>query len=275
MAKKRRKKKSPEEIASENQFLKMKMMAQFGGDFEGHEAVSPELENQFLKQIMSFQKQQGNSKTISVYKFIGEPEYNHVNDLSDREVKSQLKKLMSYMKRKRVSLDVLVPTPDRVLYRFITEELFKHEIEDIRVKGWVTHFIYEEFHPNVEYDVKQTVHYGLLYLFDKETQLFNEYFCEDMKDHLGLSIELEEIDEKIQLFKEDFYKVMLVNYDITRISINKDANQAHVICSVTYKTQSAPRKRSKKEVTQVEMKLRVAPDIKGWWMIEQLQWQYG
>ncbi|MBK8657701.1 MAG: hypothetical protein IPN22_02175 [Bacteroidetes bacterium] len=98
MAKRKRKKKSPEDIASENQFLKMKMMAQFGGDFVGNETVSPEVENQFLKQIMSFQKQHGQAKSISVYKYIGEPEYNHVNDLSDRQVKAQLEKTL-FMKR--------------------------------------------------------------------------------------------------------------------------------------------------------------------------------
>jgi len=274
MAKRKRKKKSPEDIASENQFLKMKMMAQFGGDFVGNETVSPEVENQFLKQIMSFQKQHGQAKTISVYQYIGEPEYNHVNDLSDRQVKAQLKKLMSYMRRKRVVLEVLETTPDREVYRFITEELFKHEIEDIRVKGWITHFIYEEFHPNLESDVKHAVHYAMLYLFDKDTQLFNDYFHDDMKDHLGLTMDLEDLDSRVMAYKEDYYRVQLVNYDITEMHIDKEAGRAQVVCSVTYKTQSAPRKRSQKHVCRVELQLLAATDVKGWWIMESINWQY-
>jgi len=40
------------------------------------------------------------------------------------------------------------------LYRFITEELFKEELDDIKIEGMTHHYIYEEFHPNHEHDIK-------------------------------------------------------------------------------------------------------------------------
>jgi len=43
-----------------------------------------------------------------------------------------------------------------VIYKFITEELFDHEMDDIMLPGFVHHFIYEEFHPNHEYDYAGT-----------------------------------------------------------------------------------------------------------------------
>src|ERR1700741_2856371 len=89
MAKKKRKKKSEEELGTENELLKLKMMAEFGGDFMGGEDLPADVENQFLKQVMSFHKMHEQSKVTTVYKFIGEPEYNHVNDLSDKEVEKE------------------------------------------------------------------------------------------------------------------------------------------------------------------------------------------
>ena len=41
MAKKKRKNKSPEELNTENELIKLKLMAEFGGDFVGGEKVPP------------------------------------------------------------------------------------------------------------------------------------------------------------------------------------------------------------------------------------------
>ena len=38
------------------------------------------------------------------------------------------------------------------LYRFTTEELFQHEIDNISIPGMVSNFIYDEFYPDHEYD---------------------------------------------------------------------------------------------------------------------------
>jgi hypothetical protein len=43
----KRKKKSAEEIATENELLKLKMMAEFGGNFIGTDQIPPEIEHQF------------------------------------------------------------------------------------------------------------------------------------------------------------------------------------------------------------------------------------
>jgi hypothetical protein len=47
------------------------------------------------------------------------------------------------------------------LYRFIAEELFFHEMNNVRVKGMVTCFIYEEFHPNAKLDIEDAYEYFL------------------------------------------------------------------------------------------------------------------
>jgi len=267
MAKRKRKKKTKQELNEENEFLKLKMMAEFGGNFVGNDEISPEVENQFLKQILNFHKRQEDSSVTNIYKFIGEPEYNHVHDMNDKEVKRELKRLMRILKKHGVGLDVLAPTPDREIYRFITEELFKQEIEDVRLKGWVSQYIYEEFHPNADYDVKNVVHYAILSMFDTESFFFGDYFSEDMKDSLGLTTDIEELREKVERFKAEFNDVILVNYDFMEVNIDIDKGVAHVVADITYKTQKVKGRRTKRELTTVEFFLQRSSMISSWWEI--------
>lgn len=267
MAKRKKTKKSESDINDENEFLKLKMMAEFGGNFMGSENLPADVENMFLKQIMSFHKRQTDAKLVPIYKYIGEPDYNHVNDLSEKEVTRDLKKIMRLLKKYNIGLEVLAPTPEREIYRFITEELFKHEIEDTKVKGWVNQFIYEEFHPNAEYDVKNAVHFALLSLFDKEAAFFHEQFSETMKDCLGLSTDSEELREKIEAFQSQFYNVTLVHYDFVRVSVDRENKTAKVWCDVVYKTQKEKGKRSKREFENIEFTLRQDEESESWWLV--------
>jgi hypothetical protein len=267
MAKKRRKKKTTEELGAENELMKLKMMAEFGGDFVGNEDIPAEVENQFLKQIMSFHKRHEKSALTTVYKFIGEPEYNHVNDISDKEVKKELKQLLVLMNKNGVSLDVLAETPEREIYRFITEELFKHEIEEVRMKGWVNHFIYEEFHPNPDYDVRSAVSYCIPSIFNKGQALFEEHFAEDLKDNLGLTTDIDELKEKIAAFWAQFNAVKMESYKITILKMEEDKSAAYVTARVNYKTQSAKGKKFKQETTTVELTLKRSQYMDSWWEI--------
>lgn len=272
MAKKRQKKeKSAEELQAENEFLKLKLMAEFGGDFGTEEGIPPQIENAFLKQIQSFHKHHGNAETTTVYKFIGEPEYNHVHDMSERQIKAALRKLQKQMKKHGVELDVLAPTPDREIYRFITEELFKHQIEGLRMKGWTTRFIYEEFHPNAEFDVKTVVHNALMSMFDAQAPFMHDYFAEEMKDHLGLSTDAEELHQKVEEFKTQYNDVLLVSYDYIKMEVDKEASTAYVVLDVHYKTQKEKGRRSKRELTAVEMYLECSNLLPNWWEVSRVQ----
>ena len=267
MAKRKRKKKSTEELGTENELMKLKMMAEFGGNFVGSDDIPPDVENQFLKQIINFHKKHESSGLTTVYKYIGEPEYNHVNDMGDKEITKELRRLTKLMDKNGVSLSVLAETPKRDIYRFITEELFKHEIENVKVKGWVNQFVYEEFHPNPHYDVKNAVFYCLQYIFNKGTALFEEHYSEEMKDSLGLSLELEDFKEKVESFWSNFNNVKLDQYDVVKVEIDQEAGTAHVVCNISYKTQTAKGKKFKPEETTAEFYLNRIKFMDSLWEI--------
>ena len=270
MAKRRRKKKSAEELGTENELMKLKMMAEFGGNFVGSDDIPADVENQFLKQIINFHKQHESSGLTTVYKFIGEPEYNHVNDMNDKEIAKELKRLTKLMDKNGVSLSVLAETPKREVYRFITEELFKHEIENVKVKGWVNQFVYEEFHPNPDYDVKNAVFYCVQFIFNKGTALFEEHYSEDMKDSLGLSFDIEDFKGKVESFWSNFNHVKLDQYDVVKVEIDQEGGTAHAVCNVVYKTQTAKGKKFKTEEVTAEFYLARSKFMDSWWEISRV-----
>ncbi len=266
----KKKKKSTEDLSTENELMKLKLMAEFGGDFVGGEEIPPDVENQFLKQIVQFHKQHDKSAITTVYKFIGEPEYNHVRDLTDKELRKELKRLMRIMEKNGVGLSVLAETPQREVYRFITEELFKHEIEDVKLKGWTNQFIYEEFYPNADYDVRNAVGICLNFLFNKNNPFPESYFAEEMKNSIGLSMDAGELEEKVKKFHEEFANVKLKDFQVTKITVDKEANTAHVVCQVNYSTQTEKRKKYKPETTEVEIYLATDKDMDSWWQVNRV-----
>jgi len=258
MAKKKlpaKKKKSAAELTTENELLKLKMMAELGGNFVGSDNIPPDVENKFLKQIKKFHQLHDQSKLITIYKLIGEPEYDHVHDLSDKEVKKALRKMLSLMHKHGVALEVMAPTSDREIYRFITEELFKQEIEEIRIKGWVSQFVYEDFHPNPEYDVRNVAHFLILSVFVKAAPFFADYFSESMKDAIGLSTDIEEIKEKIDRFHAAYNNITLVDYEITNLHFDDSKTTCELRAEVEYKPQKEKGRRSKKQETEINLVL--------------------
>lgn len=269
MAKRKRKKKTAEELNTENELMKLKMMAEFGGDFMGGDDLPPDIENQFLKQVMSFHKLHNNSKVTTVYQYIDEPEYNHVNDLSDKEVAKELKLLIKLMSKKGVALSFLPDTSKREVYRFVTEELFKHEIEDIKVRGWINQFVYEEFYPNPKHEVSTVVSYCLQSIFNKGSFFIEDNYNDEMKDHLGLSMEVDELREKIEGFWSRFNNVKLDQNNIEKVEIDEEAGTAYVSCNVSYKTQTLKGRKYKSEQAVLEFNLVRSKQMNNWWEVKQ------
>lgn len=167
--------KDPEEnLRIENEILKLKMEAETGARFGTANDLPPEIENEFLQNVQRFEDAWRTAGTRKIYDRIGRPVYRPADDLADTEIQAAIDGLMEVMEGHGIQLDVLGSYEPRVIYRFITEELFEHETMDMQLPGWVTNFIYEEFHPNHLMDIEQRAKDFLDSWFGKS---FNEFGC--------------------------------------------------------------------------------------------------
>lgn len=155
-------------IKFENELLKIKLQVEFGMEQANTSELSPEIENTWLNNIYDFERQFKNAKRIKVFDALGRPEVKKLNQLSREDVPKALEHLTSLMEERGISLDCCCEYDDAVIYQFITEELFESEMDDICIKGMICHFVYEEFHPNHDYDLRQTTDFFIRNLLEKK-----------------------------------------------------------------------------------------------------------
>ncbi|MEO7524673.1 MAG: hypothetical protein ABIT58_11295 [Ferruginibacter sp.] len=143
-----------EDIKSENDFLKMKMMLERGAEFGSVTDLDPEMENAFLRSVMAFEEQMESDKKIRLYDKIDKPLiFKPVAEVSDGEIEAALDCLLNWLSEYGIEVSVCNPAiSQHELYRFIIEELFEFEIDDIDLPGWVNSFCYDEFHPDAAYE---------------------------------------------------------------------------------------------------------------------------
>lgn len=179
------------DIHDENEFKKLKLSIEHGAGYfsKGSSNLPPEIEGQFLDYIANFENASKNAKQITVFKKLGEPEYKPESTLTNDEITIELEKIELLMQNHGMNLDVLADYTDeeRLIYKFITEELFEHEITDMNIPGLQTCFIYEEFHPNHEYDLKRDTEDFLRMFFNTKDDYYKRSHNEEATNHIALN----------------------------------------------------------------------------------------
>lgn len=210
-----------ENLRIENEFLKIKLKAQYGEAFQMGIAgeMPPDIENQFLKNMMAFEDEYANADYSAIYERIGKPGYRPAGELTKAELKAALKNILKLLAKNAISLDISDgPYPDEEIYSFITEELFAIKVETKPVAGMDSHFIYEEFHPNHKADITKRTHTFLRNWFARK---FNEY-CTELSWHCitaeGEQMSREDIIARMNIFFEAFSHFKDDSYSIDNIS---------------------------------------------------------
>lgn len=157
-----------EELRAENNLLKLKLKLEYGMQESDTSNLPPHVENDWLKYIEAFEKQYQDAKSVTVYEFIGKPPYKPLGALIPEQIRPELSRLLQVMEAHDVALDCICQYDDATIYQFLTEELFPHDMDLIRIPGMTHHFIYEEFHPNHDHDIRRQAEQFLRSLFRKE-----------------------------------------------------------------------------------------------------------
>lgn len=210
-----------ENLRIENEFLKIKLKAQYGDSFQmGISADMPlEIENQFLKSMMAFEEEYANAEYITVHERIGNPQFKSINEMSIDELSKAVKVLIKKLALNDIKLEIIDgPYEDAVIYQFITDELFAIKVEKKPIAGMTCNFIYEEFHPNHKADIIKRTHSFLLNWFGRK---FTEY-CTELSWHCitdeGIQLTREDVIGKMNIFFEAFDQFKDDGYNINNIS---------------------------------------------------------
>jgi hypothetical protein len=159
---------SQENLRIENEILKLKMQAErdavFGGNMKD---LPPEAEAEFLKNVQQFEDSFDKAREITIYECIGQPDFKKTEELKPEDVKIEVTRLMELLHSKNIILEVMGQYELSVIYKFITEELFREKIREINHPGYLHSFVYEEFHPNHNIDIARTAQDFINHWFEK------------------------------------------------------------------------------------------------------------
>ena len=178
-------------IEQENEFKKMKLSLENGAIFGGSSGkLPPEVEAQFLDSIFRFEENYKNSKQVTVFERIGKPIFKRASEITDEtELLVELTSLFKLLGENNIGLDIIYDYENktRLIYTFITEELFNHEIEDTSFNGMTSYFTYEDFHQNHKCDLEEsTIDFIKMYL-NKKDKLYKKYHSQDAENHEALN----------------------------------------------------------------------------------------
>jgi hypothetical protein len=235
-SKKNNPKKTQEELKFEQELKKLKLSAEHGAPFLDPKKAKDddflfETDDDFLTRMRAIEDaiQHPNEKTIG--ELLGYPKFPKIQDLADDEIGAALEMVTIALANENIYIDFLYPTPEREIYRFITEEVMVHEAGMAGVGGMNTHLIYEEFYPNYAGDIESDIH-DLLH-----------FLCRGYKGHLpwriadkvklyGKNVDQEEFEAVMADHRHVFRGMNFIAVDSVETKINK--TKAHAVAAFRF-----------------------------------------
>jgi hypothetical protein len=218
-----------DKLSIENEIMKIKLQMQFGDDFvmKSNGSLPPEIENQFLKQIMAYEDNHKNAEEVTVFERIGKPDFKKVDELKSDELSKELIRLNELMESKGIMLNICDgPYEDAVIYKFITEELFLENVEKEFVENTMCNFIYEEFHLNDKAEItKNTVEF-MKHWFARDFTEQSYELANPMITAEGKVMPLPEVFKKMSLFFEAFEDFKNDKFMIGEVSFELHGNDS-------------------------------------------------
>jgi len=228
-----------EMLRHENELTRLKIQAEFGVDLKGTDALNPAIENIWLKQILDYENNKHHNKRVTVRELLGNPQLKKNDEVSDNDLCAALQEVMDLLYEKRIIVESTDGADDRELYRFITEELMLTETDTHTLPNMITYFIYEEFHPNDEADIR------------RGTEDFLKSICKAYLDRCLSELwrpqpeeeeeinRLEKLKRRLLLFVDAFEEIDLESFQIRDLKIDEDAAEVAFDFSFSVRTVEA------------------------------------
>lgn len=163
------------------------------------------LENAFANHIIAFENASNNADLRPLKEILGNPIFPDPIKLTDDELDKQLLRANEILAQKNIYLQTIYPTSNRIIYKFIIDELLENTDGFIDLPDLNTNYIYEEFHPNHKEDLKKNVEDILEALSQKDLKEFTCFYADEIlfKKQLHSEVKfIERINQQFEIFHE-------------------------------------------------------------------------
>jgi hypothetical protein len=185
-----------------NEQKRKNLEEKYGARFSFSESdAPPEIIGEWLDTVEEFERQfQGVGKT-TVRSYAGNPRFTPPSSLPPRQIPGELRRLIDHLGANAIAVHFDRTVPPAEAYRFIVEELFDMEIDDVRIAGMTHSFVYEDFHPDEEACATMFAGHFLYALFGRDTQgCMQRSDREELYSPSGRPVTREEMRRSIDTF---------------------------------------------------------------------------
>jgi len=224
-----------EKLEAENELLKLKLQAEFGMA-KMESSLEGGAENEWLNYIYNFEKQYAEGKRCKLYDFIGRPEFLKVEELPKSEIEPELERLNRVMLSNGIEFNVLYDYNPEIIYRFITEELFERETDDIRIPGMMSCFIYEEFYPNHYYDIIDHSYEFVNNLMGAKWDDYIDIVLASIVRYNDVDHEQTKFRDIINAFQNENKKLKLLSWKVNSVEFDLGTREAMLKAFIKYRS---------------------------------------
>lgn len=265
-----------EELHMENQVLKMDLEQKFGKPINLNISGSdlPEIplqvENEFLKQMTLFERQMRDATETTVFQLIGTPRFKPTSSLKGERLSIEIIRILKLLFKHHITVDFLAEYEPEVVYEFLTGELMGKTLPNMNIPGFVTHFVYEEFHPNYTHEVTLLLNSLINQLFnpDIDEDLLSEFLSEGQVILNQVAITSEQLIQVIKTFHFTKQSTLVIGFDIKDIVFSNNNTHAKAFVDIILKNEVKGKRRVRlpfiADCTKVEQ----------WWDVKQLSFEY-
>lgn len=206
-----------ENLRIENEILKLTINAELGGKLMRNTQLPPEVENEFLKHVLAFEHAFADAHEIKVYDLLSRPAFRKAIELKKEELPGALEALTALLEKNNIVIEFLADYDDYVKYSFITDELFEHEMSNVQIPGMMTHFCYEEFHPNHKLEIEERAKDFIISWFKHNTDKYDWILADRFILPGGKTLQKDAVIDKITKAHEAYPVFESYNYDLDSI----------------------------------------------------------
>ena len=227
----------PEEnLRMENQFLELKLKAEFGVETFLEGDLPAEIENEVLKNVLEIENSFSQAQETKIRHLLGNPQIKPEVELNGLEVELFLAQITQMLLLKNIIVEFTGNYDNRTKYKFITEEILEEHILDTGIPDMMIHFIYEEFHPDHKLDLENKTKKFLSAWFEKDTDKLLWELADQIILPKGAILGKDEVNEKLQNVFNCYLRFSECTHIITGISfeIIDDTGMAYAEGMVSY-----------------------------------------
>jgi len=132
-----------------NEQKRKELEEKYGARFSFNDAdAPPEIIGEWLQTVEEFERRFQAAGKTTVRAYAGNPPAPPPSSIPAGRMLSELRRLLDHLSAHAIAVHFDRTVPASEAYRFIVEELFTMEIDDVHLEGMTHNFVYGDFHPD-------------------------------------------------------------------------------------------------------------------------------